>query len=57
MFLGPKEMVNKTNADIKAAVSLIISENLIALKNVIKKIANNPSKTGFNNRKKARGNK
>ena len=50
-------MVNKTNVDIKAAVSLIITENLTAIKNLLRKSANTPSKTGLNIRKRARGKK
>ena len=47
----------KLNADIKAAVSLIIDEDLSALKNILKSLANTPSKTGLNIRKRARGKK
>ena len=47
----------KINADIKAAVSLIIYEDLSALKNILKSLANTPSKTGFSIRKKVRGKK
>ncbi len=50
-------MVNKINADIKAAISLIIYEDLAALKNIFKNLTNTPSKTGFNVRKKVRGKK
>jgi hypothetical protein len=50
-------MVNKANAEIRAAVSLIISEDISALKKIVKKMANTPSKNGLNIRKRERGKK
>jgi hypothetical protein len=56
-YLGTRKMVNKTNAGIKAAISLIINEDLSALKSIFKNSTNTPSKTGLNTKKKARGKK
>ena len=50
-------MVNKINAEMKAAISLIINEDLSALKKIFKNPVNTPSKTGLNIKKKARGKK
>jgi hypothetical protein len=50
-------MVNRLNADIKAAVSLIIKEDFSVLRNIIKKSGNIPSKTGFKIKKENRNQK
>lgn len=50
-------MTNKMNADIKAAVSIIINEDLSALKNIYKKFANTPPKIDLSIRKRAKGKK
>ena len=50
-------MVSKRNADVKAAISIIIYEDLSALKSIIRNLTNTPSKTGLKVRKKARGKK
>jgi hypothetical protein len=48
----------KINTDIKAAVMLIISENIIALRNVIRTIIKSTSKSlGMNGESILRGNK
>lgn len=50
-------MAKKMNADVKAAVSIIINEDLSALKNIYKKFAHIPPKTDFSIRKRAKGKK
>jgi len=48
---GALEVKKKINIDIKAAVRLIIAENLIALRNVIRTVITSISKTvGINRR-------
>ena len=50
-------MANKVNSGLKAAVSIIINEDLSALKNVVKKLTNTPPKTDDSIRNRARGKK
>jgi len=47
---GAFEVKKKINADIKAAIMLIIAENIIALRNVIKTIIKSASKSAGLNR-------
>ena len=56
-YLGIMEMANKVNSGLKAAVSIIINEDLSALKNVVKKLTNTPPKTDDSIRNRARGKK
>jgi len=45
LFEGALEVKKKINTDIKAAILLIIAENIVALRNVIRAVITSISKT------------